>query len=954
MHGGRRGTAVAEDEPAQTDSKIPPKRPRIAKLLRVLTIPIILFWIAVAVGTSVLVPSLEDSTKANAGAMVPTDAPSSRAAVRIGKAFTETHYTSVAVVLLETHGRKLGEQDHRYYDEVVHKLRENHKHVQAVIDLWGDPVTMSGQQSADGDAATVNVSPTGDQADANANASIEAIRDTVNEVPKPSGLNVYITGPAPLAADSLEASDKSMFKLTIVTIALIIVMLVLAYRSLTIALIPLFGVLIILTCARGIVSLLVQHHVIGISSFAANMLVSLVLGASTDYGIFFLGRYQEARQSGQNREDSYFKHVPHVITGSGLAISGACPCLTLTRLDYFRTLDPALFVSMIVAVVGALTLGPALLTAGSSIKRLDLTAPKHQQANPIWQKFGTCIARWPIAMIAVAALIIALCILNLTNYTVSYNDRDFTPQNVESIAGYAAADRHFPKSHLSVDTIYVEADHDMRNTTDMISLDRIAKKVFHVPGIAMVQSITRPNGRPLEHASLPFAMGSMGTKIGEHIGFLSDRIADIDTLASKMGTIVELTTQMESLTDQMSVGTHISRDAADQLKVASDLARDNLANLDDFLRPIRSYFYWEKHCFDIPLCWALRSFNETIDNTDQMAEQLGYMLDGITIIDEVTPQMAAQLHDTAQNMRTMQSLTLTVQSLLHATIPQLDSMVNPMVDMATAFDNAKNDDFFFMPPESFETDDFKAGVRFFMTADGRGARMMVYHTGEAMSVAGINQIEDATGAAREAIKGTSLSNTQIYVAGASSNYRDVQEFSHKDIAIMMLATFALVFLIVLLVTRALVGAIIVLLTVILSFAGAFGLSVFVWETLLGVQLHWLTLPIGFIVLVAVGCDYNLLLLSRYKEELGAGIQTGVIRTMRSSGSVVVTAGFVFAFTMLALLSSDVINIGQSGVTICIGLIFDMLIVRLFLVMPLARLLGPWFWWPQRITRSVRR
>ena len=132
----------------------------------------------------------------------------------------------------------------------------------------------------------------------------------------------------------------------------------------------------------------------------------------------------------------------------------------------------------------------------------------------------------------------------------------------------------------------------------------------------------------------------------------------------------------------------------------------------------------------------------------------------------------------------------------------------------------------------------------------------------------------------------------------------------------------------------------------LSFAGAFGLSVFVWETLLHTQLHWLTLPIAFIVLVAVGCDYNLLLLSRYREEIGAGVKTGLIRAMGSSGGVVFTAAFVFAFTMLALLSSDVINIGQAGSTICMGLIFDMIVVRLFLVMPLARVLGPWFWWPQ--------
>ena len=170
---------------------------------------------------------------------------------------------------------------------------------------------------------------------------------------------------------------------------------------------------------------------------------------------------------------------------------------------------------------------------------------------------------------------------------------------------------------------------------------------------------------------------------------------------------------------------------------------------------------------------------------------------------------------------------------------------------------------------------------------------------------------------------------------------------------MMLATFALVFTIVLLITRALVGAIVVIITVMLSFAGAYGLTAFLWETLLHTQLHWLTLPIAFIVLVAVGCDYNLLLLSRYREEIGAGIQTGLIRAMGSSGGVVITAAFVFAFTMLALLASDVKNIGQAGSAICLGLIFDMIIVRMFLVMPLARVLGPWFWWPQRIPSRPR-
>jgi putative drug exporter of the RND superfamily len=946
VHGDRRvNTAVADDCPKDAGQV---NRPRVAKLLRVLAIPIIMFWVLVGVASNVLVPSLDATTSANAGPLVGRDAPSSQAAILTGNEFKESNYTSVAVVLLQTKGRKLGDEDHRYYNELVRRLLQDTKHVQSVQDLWGKPVTMSGSQSADAEATTLTVRPTGDLGSATANDSIDAIRKIVEKLPKPNGLDAYVTGPAPLAADTLKASNNSLVKLTIVTIILIIIMLLIAYRSITRALIPLFGILLILAAARGIVSFLVVHHVIGISSFASSMLVSLVLGATTDYAIFFIGRYQEARQSGEDRESAYYTsvaNVPHVILGSGLAISGATLCLSLTHLDYFRTLGPPCAVSMVVAVVAALTLGPALLTVGSKIGWLQ---PRKARANPVWRKAGTIMARWPAPMIAVAALIIPLCISGLVAYKVSYNDRDFAPASIESSSGYAAADKHFPRSWLSNDIVYVQSDHDLRNTTDMISMDRIAKSIIRVPGIALVQSVTRPSGRPIEHASLPYAMGAMGTKIGENIGFLRDRVADIDTLADHVKSVIESTERLEDITRQLSVGTHISRESAERLKAISEDARDKLADYDDVFRPIRSYFYWERHCFDIPICWALRSLMESVDSVDELTDELRNEVHGLTIIDTVTPQIIDQIHAVATNLKSIQSLTLTLQSTLHALIPQLDVFIHPLVDMAQAFDNAKNDDFFFLPPDALTTPDFKVGMNFFMTPDGKGARIVIYHTGEAQSPEGIDQIKAVSAAAQESIKGTSLSNTKLYLAGASSNYRDVQDYSNNDIIIMMLAPFALVFLIVLLITRALVGAIVVLITVILSFAGAYGLSVFIWETLLHTQLHWLTLPIAFIVLVAVGCDYNLLLLSRYRQEIGAGIKTGLIRTMGSSGGVAITAGFVFAITMLALLSSDVVNIGQAGSTICVGLIFDMMIVRLFLVMPLARLLGPWFWWPQRI------
>jgi putative drug exporter of the RND superfamily len=954
----------APTAPVKTQEEV--KRPVFAKLCRTFAVPIVLFWVLLAIVVNVFVPSIEKNTEANAKSLVPRDSPSSQAALAQGHAFNESDYTSGIVILFETEGRKLEDQDHQYYTEVVRRLQDDKEHVQSLLDLWGQPVTKSGQQSADAQAATLTVRPVGDTGDATSSRSIEAIRDTVAKVPKPHGLNTYVSGPAALTTDTLAAADASMFTLTIVSVIVIIIMLLLAYRSVARALIPLMGVLLILATARGVVSFLVGLHILGISSFAMNMLIALVLGVATDYGIFYIGRYNEARRAGEDMESAYYTAVAnttHIILGSGLAISGSTLCLSLTELNYFRTLGPPCFVGMVVAVVAALTLGPAMLALGRHVKWLQRVSP----TSPTWRRLGTAITRWPAAFIFIALLIVPLCVLNLRTYKVSYNDRDFAPATVESVKGYATSDRHFPKSQLSVDSLYVESDHDMRNTTDLITLDRIAKYVLRVPGIAMVQGVTRPSGRPLEHASLPYSMGSMGTKIGENLPFLTDRVAEIDELADHMGKLIgetdqlqQITVKLKDLTSQLTVGTHMSSEATDQIKVITDQTRDNLANFDDFFRPLRNYLYWEPHCYDIPICWAFRSITETVDNVDELSAQLVPLVNGLTIIDTVTPQMvplidaiANHMGTMAQEMRIMQALTRTSQSTMHAMIPQMESVIKPMVDMAQAFDNAKNDDFFFLPPDALQTDDFKVGLDFFMTKDGKGARFLVLHKGEAMSPEGIQQTRDVVAAAENAVKQTPLANVKINVAGAAPTYRDVEDFSHNDIILMMLATFGLVFVIVLVITRALVGSILVLIIVVLSFAGSLGLASLIWETLLGTQLHWLNIPIAFIVLVGVGCDYNLLLLSRYREEIGAGVKTGMIRAIAGSLGVAVTAALVLAGTMLALLSSDVKNIGQAGSTIAIGLIFDMFIMRLCLVLPLARVLGPWFWWPQRILSRPR-
>ncbi|MEB3971078.1 MMPL family transporter, partial [Mycobacterium ulcerans] len=185
-------------------------------------------------------------------------------------------------------------------------------------------------------------------------------------------------------------------------------------------------------------------------------------------------------------------------------------------------------------------------------------------------------------------------------------------------------------------------------------------------------------------------------------------------------------------------------------------------------------------------------------------------------------------------------------------------------------------------------------------------------------------------------------------AGTASVYKDMRDGSRWDLLIAGVAAVSLILIIMLIITRSLVAAVVIVGTVLLSLGASFGLSVLVWQDIFGVELHWMVLAMSVILLLAVGSDYNLLLVSRLKEEIGAGLKTGIIRAMAGTGGVVTTAGLVFAATMASFIFSDLRVIGQVGTTIGLGLLFDTLIVRSFMTPSIAALMGRWFWWPQQV------
>ena len=920
------------------------KRPFIPRMVRVFAVPIIGFWALLAVTTNTFMPQVERVAEELAGPMVPHYAPSQRAMLRIGEKFHESTSTSLTMVVLEAN-RPLGEVDHQYYDDLMRRLKQDTKHVQFVMDLWGKPITAAGAQSVDGKAAFVLLRLAGDIGQMQANQSVEAVRNTVAKDTPPPGLKVYVSGAAPLASDTLAIANASLNNVTIVTIFIIIGMLLLVYRSVSTVLVPLFGVLIEMLVAKGVISTLGHLGYIELSSFAVNIVIALTLGAGTDYGIFLLGRYHEARQDGETREEAFYtayRGVTPIIIGSGLTIAGACYCLTFARLNYFHTMGPAVAISMLFTIAAAMSLGPAALTIGSLFGLFD---PKQKAKAHLYRRIGTSVVRWPVPILAASAAVVMIGAVFVPSYRVNYDDRAYQPPNAPARQGFAAADRHFSPSKLFSEMLMVETDHDMRNSADFISLDRVAKSLIRLPGVAMVQSITRPMGRPLEHATIPYLFTTQGSGNGQQLPFNQQQNANTNKQAEIQEHTVAVLRKEIGFFQKMSDELHNTVITVEDLQRVTEEMNSEISNLDDFFRPIKSYFYWERHCFDIPLCWAFRSVFDTLDHIDKLASDITDAKTSLEAIDRVLPQIIVQLKLTADDTEALQALLVNTYGQGDLQSTQTDQTFDDLINVGLDFDRARSDDFFYIPREGFDNEDVKTGMTLMMSPDGKAARFIVTHEGNAMGPEGVQHVEQFPSAITIALKETSLAGARVYIGGSGSNDKDIKEYAASDLLIVAIAAFVLIFLIMLFLTRSLVAALVIPGTVAFSYAGAFGLSVLVWQHLIGLHLHWLVLPLTFIILVAVGSDYNLLLVVRVKEEIDAGLNTGLIRALGSTGGVVTSAGLVFAFTMMAMLTSDLRTIGQVGSTVCIGLLLDTLIVRSFVVPCILRLLGPWFWWP---------
>ena len=763
----------------------------------------------------------------------------------------------------------------------------------------------------------------------------------------PPGVKAYLTGAAPLIADQFTEGSKGSSKVTALTVAVIAVMLFFVYRSFATTLLVLGTVLIEMAAARGFVAFLGNAGILGLSTYATNILTLLVIAAGTDYAIFFVGRYQEARTAGEEREMAFYsmyRGTAHVVLGSGLTVASAVACLCFTRLPYFQSLGLPAAIGILIALAASLTLGPAVLVIAGHFGLFD---PKRVLQTRGWRRIGTAIVRWPAPVLVVATPSPS----SGCSPCPAKDQLRHPPLHPGHCGGQRRVHRRgatLSRARLEPELLMIEADHDLRNPADMLVLEKVAKGVVRIPGIAQVQSITRPLGAPLDHSSIAFQVSQQSVGQVQNLKYQMDRAHDLLRQSDELTKTIGILQQQYALQQQLAGATHDeTKKFHETLKVISEV-RDKLANFDDFFRPLHSYFYFEKHCYDIPACFALRNTFEAIDSIDELTEKFEDLTTSLDKLDAIQPQLVGLIPPQIASQEVNQELVLK-NFATNAGIAGQSTVANDNpAALGQAFDKAKNDDLFYLPPEVFTNPDFQRGLKLFVSPDGKAARMIITHEGDPAEPAAIAHVEPIKLAAHEAVKNTPLAGAGFYLGGTASTYKDIGDMESYDLLIVAIASLSLILLIMMIITRSLVAAIVIVGTVAVSLGASFGLSVLLWQYILGIELYWVVLALAVILLLAVGSDYNLLLISRFKEEIHAGLKTGIIRAMAGSGSVVTAAGLVFAVTMCGFVFSGLQVLGQIGTTIGLGLLFDTLIVRSFLTPSIATLLGRWFWWPLRV------
>jgi putative drug exporter of the RND superfamily len=969
-------------------------------------------WLAIAAALPLTLPSLGEMAQKHPLAILPSDAPSNVTARKMTEAFHESGSEDLLLVVL-TDDKGLGAADEAVYSKLVDTLRQDTRDVVMLQDFISTPPLRSVVTSKDHKAWVLPVGVAGELGTPRSYAAFNRIGDIVKRTVTGTPLTANLTGPAATVADLTVAGDQDRLPIELAIAVLVLIVLLVVYRSAVTMLLPLLSIGISLVIAQAVVAGYSQFTGSGVSNQSIVFLSAIMAGAGTDYAVFLISRYHDYLRSGADFDQAIKRammSIGKVIGASAATVGITFLLISFARMGVFKTVGVASAIGIGVAFLAGVTLLPAILVIAGP---RGWVKPRRELTSRFWRRSGIRIVRRPRANLVASLLVLIILASCAGLVRYNYDDRKALRPTAPSSIGYTALDRHFPVNQSIPEYILVQSPHDLRTPKALADLEQMADRISQLPNIAAVSGITRPTGNVPEQFRATYQAGAIGTLladgstlINDHTGDLNRLVAGAGTLANSLGDVRGQVNQLAASLQEVenAFSSAKSQYSGDALVKQVDLAAQLVDHVNSLSNTMGWNFSAAKNVFawigpvltalqGNPVCDADSScsttrvaFEQLVGSRDQadldaindLAHQLQDYPDK-RALKASTDRVRAALGKLTTVMRAMGidkpgGLQANLNNLQDGAnrfaggSKQVADAVAQLVDQVKQLGTGLGESAAFLlslkrdaaqpamagfniPPQLLHLQKFQEAAKVFISPDGRSVRYLVQTKLNPFSTDAMDQVNAILNTARAAQPNTALADASVSMAGYTVGLKDTRDYYQHDIRFIIAVTLFVVLLTLIALLRAIVAPLYLVASVVISYLSAVGIGVLVFQYLLGQQLHWSVPPLAFVVLVAVGADYNMLLVSRMREESPNSLRYGIIRTLSSTGGVITAAGLIFAASMCGLLFSSIGTVVQGGFVIGAGILLDTFLVRTITVPAIATLVGRANWWPSRVAVS---
>ena len=465
--------------------------------------PVLLLWIAATIAAVQFLPSLSSVTQNNTTGFLPAGAPSSQAA-QLATPLEPSGSTAIPVVVARD-GGPLTAAD----TEAIGRLQRNLAAEPSVTRVK-DAGRSSGGQAEELQVLT-SVSAKGGGGQQQVTTLVGDLRSAIATTQLPGGLRAHLAGQLAANVDNSAQSGRNGNRMQSLSMLLIVVLLLFVFRALLAPLVTLLPAVLVVTMAGPIVAEAARHG-LQVSSLAQEMLIILVLGAGTDYGLFLVFRVREELRAGLDPRQAVVRAVGRVgesITFSAGTVIAALLSLLAACFGIYSNLGYPLAIGIGLMLVAGLTLLPAMLAIlGRAVFWPSRIRPGAPRAG-LWGRVSGSIVQRPLATLTAGVVLFGGLAFFVTGYTAGgFGGGTTPPSGSDSAQGQALLARYFPRTSANPTQIVLRLPRPAWDDPGVLVTAR--QRLESAPELRNVTGPLDPNGLSLTPAQLTTLHTALG------------------------------------------------------------------------------------------------------------------------------------------------------------------------------------------------------------------------------------------------------------------------------------------------------------------------------------------------------------------------------------------------------------------------------------------------------------